>query len=118
MSSRVCISLATVIFALLCSTNARPVRARQELLTTEQTQIVNTMSTIFTVARTDDVVSSIPSLRPTLTYSTEVPGDRAARRSADGRRPVDNVNDQFDIAVHQCAPRMQALGYRIPSPGR
>ena len=28
-------------------------------------------------------------------------GDRATRRSADGRRPVDNMTDYFDVAVHQ-----------------
>ena len=28
-------------------------------------------------------------------------GDRATRRSADGRYPVDNVTDYFDVAVHQ-----------------
>lgn len=28
-------------------------------------------------------------------------GDRATRRSADGRCPVDNVTDYFDVAVHQ-----------------
>ena len=28
-------------------------------------------------------------------------GGRATRRSADGRRPVDNVNEYFDVAVHQ-----------------
>jgi hypothetical protein len=28
-------------------------------------------------------------------------GDRATRRSADGRRPVDNVTEYFDVAIHQ-----------------
>lgn len=28
-------------------------------------------------------------------------GDRATRRSADGRHPVDNVTEYFDVAVHQ-----------------
>jgi hypothetical protein len=28
-------------------------------------------------------------------------GDRATRRSADGRCPIDNVTDYFDVAVHQ-----------------
>jgi hypothetical protein len=28
-------------------------------------------------------------------------GDRATRRSADGRRPVDDVTEYFDVAVHQ-----------------
>jgi hypothetical protein len=28
-------------------------------------------------------------------------GDRATRRSVDGRRPVDNITDYFDVAVHQ-----------------
>jgi hypothetical protein len=28
-------------------------------------------------------------------------GDRATRRSADGRHPVDNVTEYFDVAIHQ-----------------
>jgi hypothetical protein len=28
-------------------------------------------------------------------------GDRATRRSADGRRPIDNVAQHFDVAIHQ-----------------
>jgi len=28
-------------------------------------------------------------------------GDRTTRRSADGRRPIDNVTEHFDVAVHQ-----------------
>jgi hypothetical protein len=40
-------------------------------------------------------------------------GDRATRRSADGRRPVDNVNDQFDVAVHQV--RATNAGSRSPN---
>jgi hypothetical protein len=28
-------------------------------------------------------------------------GDRATRRSADGRSPIDNVTEHFDVAVHQ-----------------
>lgn len=28
-------------------------------------------------------------------------GDRATRRSADGRAPIDNVTEHFDVAVHQ-----------------
>lgn len=55
MSSRLCITLTTVVFTVFFSTNARTVGGEQRLLTLEQTQIVNTVSTIFTAARTDDV---------------------------------------------------------------
>ena len=40
-------------------------------------------------------------------------GDRATRRSADGRCPVDNVTDYFDVAVHQV--RASSAGSRSSS---
>src|SRR5260370_9796223 len=55
MSSRLCIALATVVFALLFSTNARTARAQQNPLPAKQSQIADTVSTIFAAARTDDV---------------------------------------------------------------
>ena len=55
MSSRLCITLATVVFTVFSSTNPRTVRGEQKSVTPQQTQIVNTVSTIFTAARTDDV---------------------------------------------------------------
>jgi hypothetical protein len=55
LRSRLCIMLATVLFAFLFSTNVPTVRAQQKPLTTEQTQIKNTVATIFTAAGTDDV---------------------------------------------------------------
>ena len=55
MSSRHCIALVTIAFALVFSANVSTARAQQKLLTGDQTQIVNTVSTIFTAARTDDV---------------------------------------------------------------
>jgi hypothetical protein len=56
MSSRLCIAaLATVVFALLFSTNARTARAQQKSLPAEQRQIADTVSTVFAAARTDDV---------------------------------------------------------------
>jgi hypothetical protein len=55
MSSRRCNTLATVVFTVFFSTNARTVEGEHRLLTPEQTQIVNTVSTVFTAARTDDV---------------------------------------------------------------
>jgi hypothetical protein len=45
-------------------------------------------------------------------------GDRATRRSADGRRPVDNVTEYFDVAVYQVrvgAARLQ-LSNLQPTP--
>lgn len=41
-------------------------------------------------------------------------GDRATRRSADGRLPVDNVTDYFDVAVHQV--RAGSAGSRSSNP--
>ena len=41
-------------------------------------------------------------------------GDRATRRSADGRCPVDNVTDYFDVAVHQV--RAGSAGSRSSNP--
>ena len=56
MSSRLCIAaLATVVFPLLFSTNARTARAQQKSLPAEQRQIADTVSTVFAAARTDDV---------------------------------------------------------------
>src|SRR5258708_37174183 len=55
MSSQHCIALVTIAFALGFSANVSAARAQQKLLTADQTQIVNTVSTIFTAARTDDV---------------------------------------------------------------
>jgi hypothetical protein len=37
-------------------------------------------------------------------------GQRATRRSADGRRPVDNVTNWFDVAVFQVRAATTALG--------
>jgi hypothetical protein len=55
MSSRLCITLATVVLTVFSSTNPRTVGGEQGLLTPEQTQIVNTVSTVFTAARADDL---------------------------------------------------------------
>ena len=54
MSSQLPIALA-VTFALILSPNVSPVRAQQKSLTSDQRQVVDTVSTIFTAARADDV---------------------------------------------------------------
>jgi len=54
MSSQHRIALVTIAFAAF-SANISTAGAQQKLLTADQTQIVNTVSTIFTSARTDDV---------------------------------------------------------------
>ena len=54
MSSQFAIGLA-VTFALIFSPNASTARAQQKSLTSEQKQVVDTVSTIFTAARADDV---------------------------------------------------------------
>ena len=53
MSSRLHIALATTALALMFSANPVTARAQQKLV--DQAQIVDTVSTIFTAARTDDV---------------------------------------------------------------
>jgi ketosteroid isomerase-like protein len=55
MSSQFRIVVAAVVFAVSFSANVSTARAQQKNLTSEQTQIVNTVSTIFTAALTDDV---------------------------------------------------------------
>jgi hypothetical protein len=55
MSSRLHITLATTALALMFSANLVTGRAQQKLVTADQAQIVNTVSTIFTAALTDDV---------------------------------------------------------------
>ncbi len=55
MSSQRCIALVTVAFALVFSANVSTARGQQKLLTADQTQVVKTVSTIFTAARADDV---------------------------------------------------------------
>ena len=55
MSLKRCIVFITIAFAVLFSANVSTAREQQKLLTADQTQIVNTVSTIFTAARADDV---------------------------------------------------------------
>jgi len=55
MSSRLHITLATTALVLMFSANPVTARAQQKLVTADQAQIVDTVSTIFTAARTDDV---------------------------------------------------------------
>ena len=54
MSSQLLIALA-LVFTLIFSPNVSAARAQQKALTPEQRQVVDTVSTIFTAARTDDV---------------------------------------------------------------
>ena len=54
MSSQLPIALA-ITFALIFSPNVSTVRAQQNSLTSDQKQVVDTVSTIFTSARADDV---------------------------------------------------------------
>jgi Domain of unknown function (DUF4440) len=54
MSSQLPIALA-VTFALIFSPNVSTVRAQQKSFTSDQRQVVDTVSTIFTAARADDV---------------------------------------------------------------
>jgi ketosteroid isomerase-like protein len=54
MSLQLPIALA-VTFALIFSPNVSTVRAQQNSLTSDQKQVVDTVSTIFTAARADDV---------------------------------------------------------------
>ena len=54
MSSQLPIALA-VTFALIFSPNVSTVTAQQTSLTSDQKQVVDTVSTIFTAARADDV---------------------------------------------------------------
>src|SRR5258705_9991713 len=54
MSSQHRIALVTIVFAVF-SANISTAGTQARLLTADQAQIVNTVSTIFTAARTDDV---------------------------------------------------------------
>jgi len=53
--SQIRIAWTAIIFALLFCSNVSTIRAQQKPLTAEQTKIVDTVSTIFTAARTDDI---------------------------------------------------------------
>ena len=55
MSSRCRIALATLVLALMFSANASSARAQQKPVISDQKQIVDTVSTIFTAARADDL---------------------------------------------------------------
>jgi ketosteroid isomerase-like protein len=55
MSSQLPIGLAALTFALIFSPNVSSVRTLQKSLTSEQKQVVDTVSTIFTAARADEV---------------------------------------------------------------
>jgi hypothetical protein len=45
-------------------------------------------------------------------------GDRVTRRSADGRWPVENANDWFDVAVHQVKAPSAARSTQLTGSGR
>jgi hypothetical protein len=55
MSLQRCIILVTIAFAVLFSANVSTASAQQKPLTPDQKQVVDTVSTIFTAARADDV---------------------------------------------------------------
>ena len=55
MSSLPRVALATIAIALMLSASISTARAQQKHLTAEQTQIADTVSTIFIAARADDV---------------------------------------------------------------
>ena len=55
MSSLSRAASAVVIFVLMLSTSILTARAQQRPLTSEQTQVVDTVRTIFVAARADDV---------------------------------------------------------------
>lgn len=55
MSSQHCVALVTIAFALVFSANVSTASGQQKLLATDQAEIVNTVSTIFAAARTDDL---------------------------------------------------------------
>lgn len=55
MSLRFRFTLATVAVALICSANVTSAGAQQKPLTSDERQIIDTVSTIFIAARTDDV---------------------------------------------------------------
>jgi len=54
MSSKLTMALA-VTFALMFSTNVFTARAQEKALTSDQKQVVDTVSTVFTAARADDL---------------------------------------------------------------
>jgi ketosteroid isomerase-like protein len=55
MSPQPGIALAVVVLALVCAVDVSIAEAQQKRLTADQRQIVDTVSTIFTAASTDDV---------------------------------------------------------------
>jgi ketosteroid isomerase-like protein len=55
MSSRRRIALCTIVLALISSVNLFTARAQQKSFTANQTKIIDTVSTIFTAARADDI---------------------------------------------------------------
>ena len=55
MSSSLRIALAIVVFELILHAHVSTARAQQKPFTSDQRQIVDTISTIFVAARTDDV---------------------------------------------------------------
>ncbi len=55
MSPQPRIALAVVVFALVCTVSVPIAKAKQKPLTADQRQIIDTVSTIFIAARTDDV---------------------------------------------------------------
>jgi ketosteroid isomerase-like protein len=55
MSSRFSMRLATIVFALIASANLSTGGAQQKSFNSDQRQVIDAVSTIFTAARADDV---------------------------------------------------------------
>ena len=71
MFSKIRIVSTAIAFTLLFSLNASTVSAQQKALTADQTKIVDTMDTIFTAARTDDIAKFDSVVAPASTSSME-----------------------------------------------
>ena len=48
------ITMVTIVLALMSSAYVPPAKAQQKVLTNDQSQIVDTLNTVFTALRTDD----------------------------------------------------------------
>jgi hypothetical protein len=64
MPSRLRIVLTAVALALMFSVNVLTASAQQNLVTSDQTQIIDTVRTIFTAASTDDVAKFDSAIAP------------------------------------------------------
>jgi hypothetical protein len=85
-------ALAAVTFALIFSSSVPNARAQQNSLTPDQKQVVDTVSTIFTAARTDDVAKFDSVIAPDFYIFDGAPDSMEMRLCRSSRTNTPHTN--------------------------